>query len=347
MKDNMANIGSPNGLASNGGGDPHLMHAFAASGFNVNALRRDITANGLLQKDEWKALDTTVIMATQKRLNGIADLRSAGLTYSLGSLGVLTAEWENASSMSDAQVDMAGETPGREDSVEFTTQGVPVPLIHKGFRINIRRLMAARNLGQSIDTTQAAVAARRVALKLEDILFNGLSLKNDGYNVYGYTTLPQRLRTNIGTAWDAASPTIVADVIHMIETAADAGFYGPFNLYVPSNYWAVLMEDYDTYKDGTWLDRLLMLPELQAVKVSDVMESDEVVLVQMTSDVVDLAIGQDVTTVEWNSLGGMVSHFKVMGAMIPRLKYTEDEDGATVAGIVHAFEASTSTTTTA
>jgi len=339
------NVSSPKGLFSIGAGmEPRLVQNLIANDFNINGLR----TNGLLRKDEWKLLDTAIIQATMQRLSGIADLRAMGLVHNLGGLGVLTSEWENTSAMSDANVDMSGETPGQEDSIEFTTQGVPVPIIHKGYRINIRRLMASRKLGQSIDTVQAAAATRRVVLKLEDILFNGLTLKNDSYSVYGYTTFPSRLRTNIGTAWDAASgQDPVADVLHMIETAADAGFYGPFNLYVPSNYWTTLMEDYSDYKNGSWMDRLMMIPQLNAVKTSDVIESDEVILVQMTSDVVDLALGQDISNVEWNSLGGLVSHMKVMGAMIPRMKSTEDEDGNTVAGIVHAFEAATSTTTTA
>ena len=340
MKGKNAHVSSPNAFMA--GASQSLIANFIANDFDVNALR----TNGLLREDEWKALDTTVVGVARKRLAGIADLRARNLTHNLGGLGVLTSEWENASAMTDADVDMSGETPGREDSVAFTTQGVPVPIIHKGYRINIRRLMASRKLGQSIDTVQAAEASRRVVLKLEDILFNGYTLKNDGYSVYGYTTFPNRLRTNIDTAWDASSPDIVGDVIHMVETAADAGFYGPFVLYVPSNYWSVLQEDYDTYKDGTWYDRLLRIREIEDVKVSDVIESDEVVMVQMTPDVVDLAMGQDISNVEWNSMGGMVQHMKVMGAMVPRLKSTEDEDGNTVAGIVHAFESGTSTTTT-
>jgi len=340
-----ANLSSPMGFVGNGGGAPHLIANFVANDFDVNALR----TNALLQKDEWILLDDAVIGVARQRLAGIADLRARNLVHNLGGLGVLTSEWENVSSMTEADVDMGGETPGREDTVGFDTQGVPVPIIHKGYRLNIRRLMASRRSGQSIDTIQAVEASRKVALKLEDILFNGYSIKNDGYTVYGYTNYPYRLRTNIGTAWDATNPTPYEDVLHMVETAADAGFYGPFYLYVPSNYWAALQEDYDDYKDGTHIDRILRIREVAEVKVSDVIAETEVVLVQMSPDVVDLAMGQDISNVEWNSLGGLVQHMKVMGAMVPRLKYAEYEGdaGGEVTGIVHAFEASASSTTTA
>lgn len=336
-----ANV-SPNPESMLTGMGGSMVANLMASGFNVNALR----TNGLLQKDEWVQLDTTVVSVARKRLNGIADLQSRGLTYNLGGLGVLTSEWENQSSMTDADVDMGAEVASSEDSVAFTTQGVPVPIIHKGYRMNIRRLMASRRMGQGVDVIQAAEATRKVVLQLENILFNGFSLKNDGYNVYGYTTFPNRLTTNISTAWDESTPDIIGDVTNMINTAAEAGYYGPFMLYVPSNYWAVMQEDYDTYKDGTWYDRLLRIRELEDIKVSDVISSTECVLVQMTPDVVDLAIGQDITNVEWNTMGGLVQHMKIMGAMVPRIKYAENEDGDTVSGIVHAFETVSSTTTT-
>jgi hypothetical protein len=61
------------------------------------------------------------------------------------------------------------------------------------------------------------------------------------------------------------------------------------------------------------------------------MTAPEVLLVQLTSDVVDLPVGQDITTVEWDTKGGLQMHFKVMAAMAPRMK--SDANGNT--GIVH------------
>lgn len=335
-----ANISTPNDFIGGFSGD--IARRLAQNGFNVNSLR----TNGLLRTRDWQDLDGAIVSVAMSRLAGIADLRNLGLVYNLGGLGVLTSEWENESSMSAADVDMGGETDGLEDQVAFTLQGVPIPITHKSYTLNIRRLEAARRMNHPIDTTTAQVAARRVSLKLEDILFNGTTLKNaDGYSIYGYTTFPARLRCNIGTAWDESSPTPQDDVIHMIATAAEAGFYGPFNLYVPGNYWAVLQKDYSTYKAGSYLKQLLDLREVADVKVSDVMAATEVVMVQMTADVVDLATGQDITNVEWTSKGGMMVHNKVLAAMAPRLKSTENEDGTTVCGIVHAFESGASSTT--
>src|SRR5688572_27537476 len=40
-------------------------------------------ANATLRKDEWIQLDTAIIAAAKERLRVVADLRSAGLTYSI------------------------------------------------------------------------------------------------------------------------------------------------------------------------------------------------------------------------------------------------------------------------
>lgn len=333
----------PKHKPQNYGASISTLQALMASGLNPRALR----TNALLRKDEWKALDTAILDIVRKRLVGVSDLTSRGLVRNLGGLGVMTDEWEAIQDMSGADVDMSGATASGEDTVQFSTQGVPIPIIHKGYRLEIRRLEASRKTGAALDTTQAEIAARKVRDKMEDMLFNGYSLKSDGYNIYGYTTFPYRLRTNIGTAWDAASPDPVGDVAHMLDVARAKHFYGPFVLYVPNNYWGPLLDDYSTYKDGTYYDRIKQYPEIEDIKMADVLGSAEVVLVQLTRDVVDLAVGQDVTNVEWMSQGGMIQHNKVLAAMAPRLKYAYDEDGNQVTGIVHAFESATSTTTTA
>jgi hypothetical protein len=49
------------------------------------------------------------------------------------------------------------------------------------------------------------------------------------------------------------------------------------------------------------------------------------VLVQMTRDVVDLAVGVDVSTVQWETRGGFTQHFKIFTAIAPRVK--SDFDG--------------------
>lgn len=309
-----------------------FMHQMLGNGMNVNALR----TNALLRKDEWIAYDTTVIDVARGRLNGVADLQAKGLILELGGLGTLVSQYEAQSDMTEADINMAGVTPGEEDSVEFDLRSVPIPIIHKDFRVNIRRLEASRKMGDAIDTTQAAVAARKVADMNENMLFNGAGITVDGNSIYGYTNHPKR---NTGTlkTWDATTNqgNIYNDVLDMIEDAQDVHYYGPYTLYVASDRWAPMLSIYGDGSGQKPLDRILGIPQIEAVKVSDALAEGSAVLVQLTADVVDLAVGQDITTVQWDSLGGMQVHFKVMNAMAPRIKYDYND----ACGIVHYVKA--------
>jgi len=314
MPEEIANVNSPQEMADI---------------LNVNAMR----TNDLLRKDEWTALDTAVIEVQRQRLNGIADLQNRNLTRNLGGLGVLVDQYEQMSDMGDADVDMSGEAEGDEDTIAYTLANVPIPVVHKAYRINKRRLEASRKLGQSIDTTQAEVASRKVRDKSEDILFNGQAgITVNGNTLYGYRTHPNRVTGSVTAAWtDETNRDILADVEAMLSDADAKYFFGPFVLYVPTSYWSVLRSDYKSYSERTYLERLRQYSEISDVKPADVLPADNITMVQMSRDVVDLAIGQGVTNVEWMSKGNMVAHYKVMAAWAPRVK--SDYNGN--CGIIH------------
>ncbi len=130
------------------------------SGFNINALR----TNAVLRKDEWSQLDTALIEVARKRLPLVTALVGAGLTFNIGNgLGTTILERDQVSDMEPADVSMSGVTRGEQDTLEYTLQSMPLPIIHKDFTINIRKLEASRTLGQPLDTAQAALAGRLVA----------------------------------------------------------------------------------------------------------------------------------------------------------------------------------------
>ncbi len=296
------------------------------SELNINSLR----TNDLLRKEEWIELDRRIVEVARPRLIGIADLQSRGLTLPLGGLGTLISQYEASSDMTPAEISMDGVKEGEEDDQAFNLRSIPVPIIHKDFRLNIRRLEASRRLGDGLDTTQAQIAARRVSDKLEDLLFNGSGLQVDGNRIYGYTTHPNR---NIGNAvgpWGTL-PNAYDTVLSMIADAQEDHMYGPYVLYVSTNQWPNLLKVYTDGSGDTVLDRIKKIPGISDVKFATALVIDTALLVQMTSDVVDLAVAQDIVTVEWESKGGMVTHFKVMCCMVPRIK--SDYDGRS--GIVH------------
>lgn len=304
-------------------------------GMQTNALRTNTT----LRPDEWKHFDEAIVDVARQRLVGVGDLISAGLTYNLpNGMGTTVLETEDASDMSEAQIDMDGATVSKSDRMNFGVGYLPLPIIHKGFDINARVLESSRKRGQSLDTTQAAVAAIKVSEKVEDILFNGASTYQFGSNsakVYGYTDFPGRNSVELETNWDASGKTgaqIVADVLEMKQSSISDSHYGPWKLYVPTAYDTVLDEDYSSAKgDNTIRDRILKIDGIQSVKVADKLTANNILLVQMQQQTVRMVIGMQPTTLQWETKGGMVFHFKVMTIMVPQLR--TDQNGK--CGIIH------------
>jgi len=308
-----------------------VAHKLLANGLNINALR----TNDVLRKEEWLVYDRTVIDVARARLVGVADLLSANLRLDLpNAFGTTVVQWEKMSDMTGAQIDMHGLTEGEKDRLEFSLENVPVPITHKEFSINIRALAASRNGGMPLDTTQAAVSTRRVSDGLENMLFNGSTIKAGGGSIYGYTTFPSRNIGNLAAAWSTATGAqILADFLAIIDALVADNMFGPYMVYVPVTYYTNMLDDFKTASDKSTLQRLLEIPQISGIKPTTQLTTG-VVFVQMTSDVVDMVVGFQPIPVMWESHGGMVVNVKVLAIMVPRLK--ADYDGR--CGIAHYSE---------
>lgn len=302
------------------------------NGMSVNALR----TNATLLKDEWKELDQAVVDISRTRLRGVNDLVSRGLTYNIGNgLGTTVLETQNQSDLEAAELNMDGSTKGTNDRLEFDIGYLPLPIIHKDFQLSIRTLEASRKQGQPLDTTQASVAARKVAELTEQILFQGASTYTfGGGTIYGYQDHPNRNTVSLAAQWDASGTTganILADVIAMKQASIDDRHYGPWVLYVPTGYETTLDDDFKAESDLTIRQRILQVDGIEAVRVSDYLTAHNVVLVEMNAETVRMVIGLQPTTIEWESMGGMVFMFKVMNIMVPQIR--ADQDGRS--GLIH------------
>jgi len=307
-------------------------HRLLASGMNVNALR----TNDTLRKDEWKHYDTALLKVAQERLIGVADLMGRGLTYSISNgLGKTVLEYEDVSQIEAAQMSMDAVTRGRNDRVEFSINYLPLPIVHYDFQINARVLAASRTTGESLDTTMAELAARMVSEKLEELLFTGSSdYTFGGGTIYGYTDQPNRNTGSLSANWDdsaATGNTMLDDVLAMKQASIDAKHYGPWMLYIPTNFETAIEDDFKANSDKSITSRLNEVRGLIDIKVADKLTADNVVLVQMSSDVVRWVEGLAMQTVEWQTEGNMIYHFKVMTIGVPQIR--ADQEGNS--GLVH------------
>lgn len=314
------------------GGSSHLVaQRLLNADFNIQALR----TQDILRKEDWLEFDNAVSEVAGERLNAVGDLVSRGLTYNLTNpLGRTKFEYQQASDLTDAEVNMSGISDAQADLLEFESKDLPIPIIHKNFHLNIRQLSASRDRGESLDVSQARIASRIVSEKIEDILFNGSTVQVGGNSITGYTSDSARNTGSVTASWALPGTTgeqIVQDAISMVNAADADKAYGPYILYVPFQVLTYLGDDYKANSDKTIMQRLLEIPRIEAVKGSSFLSGTNIVLVQLTSDTVDMINGFQPTMIQWESHGGMVLNFKVMSIMFPRIR--SDFDGRS--GIVH------------
>ncbi len=304
-----------------------------AQGFAINAT---------LRKDEWELVDTRVNDVLRERLTIVDDLRGKGLVTPV-SIGTLLRVTERLDDMDDAGISFDGETPSSKDRPNFSRNVIPIPVISKDFTLNWRQLEASRTRGDALDVTGAMLATRRVRDRLQELITNGYGVGpgtnptsgTDGQSIPGLTTAAGRIQVTLDTDWDESNADIIGDVKRMLEAAYAQNLFGPFFIYVPKNYWATLQDDYTALKgDKTYVQRILDFVDIEAVRPLDALADDNVVMVQMTEDVLDLSEAQVVTTVQWEK-NPFVTNFRVLSIAGPQIKSIQTAAGDTVNGIVH------------
>ncbi len=320
-----ANVAQVDIISSQGGvlrGSGDVAMRLLQSNFNIGALR----TNAVLRKDEWSQLDTVLVEVARQRTPLVQSLIDAGLGFPItNGLGTTILEWEQVGDMDPANVSMDGVTRGEQDILEFTLQSMPLPIVHKDFTINIRKLLASRTLGQPLDTAQAALAGRLVAEKIENMVIAGHATRVGSARIYGLNTEGNRNTGSQTADWDTPATTgeqIVTDVLAMIAALEADFMFGPYSLIVNYDSWNNLLDDYKANSDRTVLERIMAIPQITKVIPSTDMPASQSILFQLTSDVIDEVIGLQPTTVEWETQGGMMLHFKVMAIMIPRVRST-------------------------
>lgn len=305
---------------------------------NANPYSEINVHNATLLKDEWERLDSRVNDVLRKRLTVVEDLRGRGLVEPV-SIGTVTRRTQRVDDFEDAEISFDGDTAPQEDRANFEGDLIPVPVIAKGFRVDWRQLAASRQKGEPLDTTNAELAAAKVARKLEDLITNGLSVGGPtGGGIPGLTSAGNRLTVDLNNAWDGASGDPVGDTERILAEAYASSLFGPFVMYVPKNYWAEVQSDYETSGGAvinrTVKERIMAFEDIEAVRPNDSLEDDNVVLVQMTRNVLDLTEAQAITTVQWEK-NPFITKFRVLFVGGPQIKNNATDEDTTIHGIVH------------
>jgi len=289
-----------------------------------------------LRKNEWEHLDEALVQEGVIRLRGVAWLIAQGLTIGVpNAMGKTMFQWEDVTDMNPAETTLSGVARTEDDRVEFDLKQQPLPITHKDFNLNLRTLAASRERGESLDTTQARVAGRLVAEQLKKMMFQG-GRTFAGSPIYGLTTHPDR---NLGTfasgVWSGGGVTgeqILADVLTWKGQLEADRMFGPYALFIPSNFNTKLDNDFKANSDKSIRQRLLEVDGLQSINTVDQMPASNVAMVQATQDVVALVDGEPLQSIQWDIEGGFIIKFKAFAIQVPLVR--SDAQGRS--GVVHA-----------
>lgn len=296
---------------------------------------RALRLNTTLPHESWIDFDSTIVREGIIRLRAVADLFERGLTELVANaMGKPLIQYQKISDMEEAQVSL--DAMARTESHRITVEQafLPNPIIHSDWDVGIRELASSRDTNIPLSTTQAGLAGRRVGEKIEDLLING-GPTFDGNAIFGYLTHPDRNTAGFGAngAWDQAAKTgddILTDVLTMKQASIDDRFYGPWALYVPTAYDTVLDGEFSTQYPRTIRSRLEEIDGLVSIRVVDQLPADNVVFVQLSSDVVVMKDGEPMQTIQWDILPGAVT-FRAMAIQVPLIRSTK----ANRSGVFH------------
>lgn len=312
------------------GAPAHIASALMRSGMSIENLR----ALSPLTEDAQKVIDNAVVQVGMDRLVIAADILAAGLTFNLTDpLSVLEVQWDSANRAGSARRVMNPSARGENQLPDRLPNRIPVYLTTDDFNMGIRLLKASERAGMPLDVTQVGNATRNVNEAIEDATINGAGVQQDGYTTPGLLNAPgaNHFGYSGGTSWNTASgEVILANVMGMIAEAQTAKKWGPYNLYLPTSYGNAVNADFKANGSLTILQRIQALPQIASVKVADQLPADRTILMQMTSDVVDMIYGMAPTVIPWTSVDGFVLYWMVMAVMVPRVR--ADYNGAS--GIV-------------
>jgi len=276
-------------------------------------------------------VDRAVVSVGLQRLVVAADVMAAGLTYPLTDpLSVTQLEWESISKTGGAQRTMNPSARGEFQLPNRSINRLPIYLTTDDFSLGIRTLKMSQRVGQPLDTTLVEQATRRVNEAIEDAMINGSGLVVGGYGAPGILNAPNANTYDITVNWNAGATgdQIRVDTMAMISLLQADLKFGPYNLYVGTAYGNALTADFKANGDKSIIARL---QEIQAggrglqIKVADQMPTTTVALIQMTSDTIEMVVGQPPTVIPWTSLDGFTLFWLVMAIMVQRVR--SDYDG--------------------
>lgn len=220
-------------------------------------------------EDTWSRIDEAVVSAAREYLTARRFLDVDG-PYGIG-LTALELGTEEFCRQPE---------PGEAGAVVSNMRALPVPMIRKTFKVSMRRVVAAEDLGAPLDLTVAEEAGEAVARREEEFIYSG----SKPSQLEGLLNLSGSTKVRAGN-WKTAGQAL-DDTLKAVEALEKNGFLGPYALAVPPKQHNLLFHRYEG-SDVLQLEHLKRLCEKGVHKA----EIDKPVLVD--PNVGHIVVGQD------------------------------------------------------
>lgn len=311
-------------IVTNAAGDPIYRRVFEPQRVQ-DRVRRDLPVLNVnnatsLTKDAWLLIDRRTVAAARKPMLAWSDLRQDSTFGGFDGMASPVVHWERETDPGVAQQSIEVDENGSNFAGKFDPVTMPLPITYSQFELSDRFMASSSAAGMPMDTRRAETAARRVGefLEQQTIGVSGFDYHGD---ILGYINHGDIITTTGLTASATATgETILADVLTMIDDAEAQDLYGPYRLYVSPAYGSILREDFKANSDKTALQRVLEESEISSVSTLRYLTGDVFILKQTDPETADAVVGQEIMTVQWQTMGGMKQHFVVMTIAAPRIK---------------------------
>jgi uncharacterized linocin/CFP29 family protein len=288
-----------------------------------------------LRRDDWLRIDAAVVDVAKTELRAIDDLRAAGCIENIDGMATPVLGYERVGDITGATMSMDGLREGETDRPDIDLQLLPIPIIHKDLSFSAREVLAARRAGTDFSTWSIRKSVRRVMELANDLLLGtAASYSFGGGTIYGYTNYPGRITKTLTnpTAAGWTPQTLVSELLDMRQSLRNKFHRGPYVMYVSTDWEVVLDDDYSgAYNGNTLRTRLQQIENIASIRSVDGLSGYQIILVQMSPEVIQEIIGMDVKVVQWEEKGGMELKYKVMGIYVPRIRTDKNSN----TGIAH------------
>lgn len=289
-------------------------------------------------------IDRIPVKVGRERLALFAAVLNAGLTIPIPNwLGRSELYWEETSDEGSAQESMNPSTRGESAMPDRKGARIPIFCTTSRFGFSIREMTMAQLNGAPLDVTEAENCMRRMNERFEETLINGSVVKSNGLTVPGILNAPNASSLAYGSnlAWDdptKTGPAIKEDVLGMVDLLQAQRMYGPYELWLNTKYnnRAMNRDYHPTYSTDSVRQALEMMDNGAGgklkVNVADRIPVNRTIMLQMTSNVLDIGVGQEPAMISWQDGPKFDFNYLILGCMIPRVKTTYTGQSGIVIG---------------